>query len=427
MESDPPEEPTEPGTDAAPADTNGDHTSTTGHAGAPESTDPHDTGVAGEDSTTETTAPPLWRTRRGWLLGGAAALALVVAASLIAIFTEKGPEGVVRDFLDATRQGDVDAALEAAGVTDPPTEEKATFLDPDALSDEWDIASLEGRMADEEEAEASVDVSLEGPDDATTEATLTLTRENDTWRIDEPFVPLPTAVTPMWYYDVNGKRLPFTEDTLRQEYLLLPGFYRFYEDTPDEVEMESINALLLPSEDTDLQGTMAELQSSISGLAAMTSGVELASDDGTPTLTDEGEEAAQQAVNDHVDECAARTSFPLDGCPFNTEYSVSVPDQDAHVDVTDPRWEVVEYPVVTAPSVDGQFHVTDRKRGVIELNATGEDEEIEDEIDLQITCEIITVKLSVGFDAEGEMQLLSEGDRPFDDQEYPETPHDTCS
>jgi hypothetical protein len=308
----------------------------------------------------------------------------------------------VREFLVAAQRRDPQRALEVAGVDSPPTGERARFLAPDAMSDQWEIRSIEEAFhfdsAADEREEAQVEVVIAGPDNRTAETSLLLTRNHgDAWSIEDPLVEVSFAAGPLWYLDVNGLRAPVDASTPGQEYALLPGLYRFHAELPEGIEAPFESLLVLPYH-----------------LSTPVVGAE------TAALTAAGEAAVQQAVDAYIDRCVQSTDPQPEGCPFGTDPVTGprLPVYGHLWDIDGFQWSVVQYPIVAGVASTVGIAITDRQRGVVRLRATGHEldfsggEETDlGPVDFTVECEMITSRLVAGFTIDGTLTVATAGGR----------------
>lgn len=350
-------------------------------------------------------APPWWRTRRALLLGGC------VAATMIVLLTgvlarpaapEEESEAVrtVRDFLTALQQRSPARALEIAGVDTPPTGPQARFLAADAMSDEWEIRSLEEQGTYGEAVRATVVVTIAGPDGSTARSALGLDRDDEkgAWTVARPFAEVRFVESVLRYVDVNGVRVPIEPGQLVETYLLFPGFYRFYGDLPAGLDAHFEDLLLLPG--------MAVPPVYPTAVA----------------INEVGERLVQRQVEAHIDRCVQSTRRVPVGCPFGAESYAQLPGFSIFWEFgTEVEWAVVEYPVVAAVLAGDHISITDRQRGVVQLRAAPRSYELHDsgleELGpvVLLTCQMATTGLAATFTAAGEPTI-----EPFDDY------RDTC-
>ncbi len=253
-----------------------------------------------------------------------AATLMLLTAGIVVVFKwgpDRDPiaEEAVRSFLEAVREGDVDAAL--ALIEDDRGSNR--FLTAEALDDRWEIVRVAQVAYDDREVTwAEVYAEIEAYDG---------TRLGHRYRVRIESGG-PVLVDPLTYaryepglqdiLDVNGHAADSDDDPAA---LLLPGLYSLYESPPVTLESELSPFLTLGGQFIEL-GT----ERPIGWFPAL-----------GPRLSTEGRRLLDQAIDSHLDSCAVRPS--LSGCPF------APPPQDERIDVpAGVDWEIVEYPQVEA-------------------------------------------------------------------------------
>ena len=166
-----------------------------------------------------------------------------------------------------------------------------------------------------------------------------------------------------------------------QVYRLFPGVYRRYTELPDLVEARAEPVVLFPgSSDTPV--------------------VEVAAAD--MTVTQQGEEAVQQAVIEVIDRCAAATDAAVLGCPFGVNEFSRVPaGDDSIARFTAVDRTVEDYPEVTADPDGGDLVVVDRRAGTVTLTVSGHPAGGGSRLTGTITCPIRAGGLRLGIDVTG--------------------------
>lgn len=364
-----------------------------------------------EPTAEEKAGTPFWRSRRFRWSAGAVAVAAVLLAGW-AVVREPEPVGVVRDYLAAAREGDVAGALKIAGSGKPKALSDA-FLTSRAVSDEWEIVSLEeaDRGAGSREW-ARVDVTIAGQGETWATTEYTLDKQGGTWRIRSPFANVSFTENALWYLEVNGERVPI-DSVLNREFALLPGLYRFHERSPEEVEVDMDDALLLgghsPSGNAKSETIAAE----------------------SVSLTGKGREAAREAVYGLIDECAADgDSLGLAGtCPFGADEEdvfEAVGDGTYPGKIRDVEWQVKRHPELSFDHDAETILVSDRKRGIAQVSGVniGRDGGTEE---FSIECEIVTDGLKVGFTEDQDVSPLPRGARNGGEEDEVFWHSDSCS
>ncbi|HIV58566.1 MAG TPA: hypothetical protein H9902_11500 [Candidatus Stackebrandtia faecavium] len=319
------------------------------------------------------------------------AIAFAVLAGVMAVGfqAQPTPVSVVRNYLEAIRDKDVDAAM--SYVSNRPTGARAQFLTPEALSDEWTINSVK----DDEFTEGMVVAEMSAK---TGKETLSLTTRDtpNGLVIENPFVEVSFAGLPYDYAEVNGLVAP------ARTYVLFPGAYTFYESADDTFDRSEEPQLLTIDEYDD---------DSISD-DSMESGRT------PPTkwkVTDTAVKKAQDALESKLDECAERFKvLQPHACPFGTQGVVS--GDDGLESPSDLQWTVKEYPRInlksqTSPVFESstrQATVVVEDSGVIQLRGKGYDR-YGKQVDFSIDCEVNLEGYTVTADQRSELSL-----HPFD-------------
>ncbi|MFG3339101.1 hypothetical protein [Glycomyces sp. NPDC048151] len=260
----------------------------------------------------------------------AIAIALAAAAIMVVKWSPLHrplAEATVAGFLEAVRDGDVEAALaftDQKGMEGP-------FLVPDALDSRWQITEV-AQVAYEDsghgKASAQVYVEIEGTGggrighryhvvvdrgDATIIGALA---ESEVWGALE-------------FLDLNGVEVPIDLQAEPVYVMLLPGYYEFYPDLPSTMAFEdgSGRSMLVLGN---------KYYSPESGLV----------DEWMPSpwlvVSQEGEDAVNAALREHYDGCVAAPEGP--GCPFRFPAD---PDRELAL-APGEQWRVVAYPEVRA-------------------------------------------------------------------------------
>lgn len=296
------------------------------------------------------TIPPWWdwvaRHRKPVaLVAGLAVVALVATLVTIATLTP-GPKDVVQDYLDAIHAGDTQAALEIAG---EPGDDRTRlrFLSPEALADGWSVDAVVERHRRDNEAD--VDVTLSAGE-TSAQGRFHLVDGDDGWTIESPFVRIDLTVPNLEAVELGGMRHPVRQaenQPATAQLLLFPGVYELYPSLADQVTFDPPVLIATPQ-------------------LSMDYAVQLTAD---YTLTDDGVDATQEAVEARVRDCATKREISPAGCPFSGEEAPAVREFE---DVTDVTWKVVTYPEaqVVRSNVGGPALVV-RKPGTVKLTGSG--------------------------------------------------------
>lgn len=307
---------------------------------------------------------------------------------------ESDSAALVRSYLEAIRVGDVDGALDIAGVQ--PGEEGANFLNSASLDRDWVVNSVVAEPNDDIYSNTSVKVVITTGDgvSATGEFDLEREDEDEEWRFEEPpLVEVSFARSPLWYVEVNGVIAPYelSDDASddRPTFHVLPGAYRFYQDVPGLLDFPDTAVPLLP------------------GAEAISGGRDPGLVDPSPLpLAPEATERIQAAMNALVDECAAQGLKSVAGCPFGAEYLLDPSDHDEYLpEYRDLAWEITKYPVIAAVPDGRSIRLTFRETGNAELSAIGLGED--GDVEVTMSCPIEPESLEIGILPGGELRIVS--------------------
>lgn len=360
------------------------------------------------------------RTHRGSRIIAAVAGSTAVLLALVTFLLWPRPDdpaaATVRDYLSAVRDGDVDAARgfenpDRVGLRD---KIDTRFLKESALDADWSIDSVRstGEVSDETRT-AYVTAEISTADGEKATHTFTTTNSDGDWSIENPYVTISFAETPFRYLDVNDAKVnvkPLKDDDDIRFFPLFPGVYDFFGSVPDFVAFDADPVLLLSGEHRVSFGAEA-------GLWPRAEPIRLPSFE----LSKSGLATVQELVDDHIDDCATSTKTIEPGCPFGAEY-VMVPDKPGYAytddSISDVKWKVIDYPVITAVSAGTEFAVADRSRGRVKLSATGETDGVTAESTAE--CEIIDTKLNLEVTDKDELRLYPDGGRDDSDDLDPD-------
>lgn len=289
-------------------------------------------------------SPEQKRRARRILIGIAAAIVLVVlaiAAFQILMRTVFTPANQVEDALQAVRDGEASRAVELMDPNVPNSERMLLQDDVYAVAgtpvEDYEITDVQ-RSGDT--ATVTADVTQ---DAVTTPVVFSMVRDGRTagifpqWRIDgapegiygSVSVTMPEVST----MTLNGVETEIPEDMRGQSTSLvaLPGDYSFGPDAGSKY-------LTYGSEQT-ANVRVAEAGSSQPSVAFES--------ESTPALLED----VTTAANAKIDECAAQSSFGLDGCPFG-----AYGDYDDNEDYRSPVWTIDEHPTYeVGENYDGEL------------------------------------------------------------------------
>lgn len=265
--------------------------------------------------------------RAAWIL--LLSLIALVPIAVWSVEREPGtPAEVVAAFLEALRVKDLDAAL--AYIDAPvPAGVEATFLRPDALSDEWEV--LEVRASEPDPVtDPEVEVTIGHPE-GTAQGVFTVHDVDGQLSIDDPFQTVAFEPSPHLALQVNDYRFDldpvFAAAPLQlsaTQFRLLPGVYRFFGGDP---------VAFLPS------GGYGDDVVAVAPPA--------------PAPTPAHLESAQRAVEDLIDACVEyELPAPVD-CPFGTDGRVDTVGRERMAAVEEVAWKVERYPVVEIVTAAG--------------------------------------------------------------------------
>lgn len=348
------------------------------------------------------------RSRVKWAV--AAVVSLLVVAGLVRVVLtvwEPEPDDVVREFLSALQHRQVDKALSLVKATDRPTGEEARFLTGSAIRDGWRTAKVVmDHLPAWGDTSADVEVWLANGHRAE-DGTFRLSKVDEGWRLEDPFITFQFWPMPLWYLDVNGVKLPKELNDLSavpQQYVFFPGVYRFYQDTSDLVEITSEPVTLLPGSSRTI-------------------------DQPEVTATAKAVSPVQQAVNAHIDECAKRTTTENTGCPFGIDlYDDEIPVGDDSVreyvrEIANVRWKVLRYPTIALAATGDAFTITASQPGIVQLAGTGVNDDRR-RIPFTAQCYVTSFSLVAGLTADGVMSVVPPAKRYGDS--VPPTPGERC-
>jgi hypothetical protein len=245
------------------------------------------------------------------------------------------PVAVVRAFLEASRSGDVEAAL---ALTTGDHYRSKDLLVPEAMSADWEILDLGLQSWTQFTVDAQVWATVKGPGDTELTHQFDLELLDGDWKVADPFATLTIDELPVPYLEVNGITLPFDiapETAFETDFALLPGVYRLYEHAPELLAYKGEPLLALGERLVSADGSESPgLVEAFAGFAVV-----------------EGDEATlNERLTAYLDECLAAPEGPESfGCPFGL--------QDHHIDDLDftlgddNRWEIIEYPHAAPASV----------------------------------------------------------------------------
>jgi hypothetical protein len=296
------------------------------------------------------------------------------------------PVEAVRAFLEASRSGDVEAAL---AMTTGETTDAADLLVPEAMSADWEILDLGLQTWSPYTEHANVWATVKGPNDTELTTHFDLALVGEDWKVEDPFAELTIEALPVPYLEVNGFILPMeVEPYDSRDFALLPGVYQLYENPPALLAYEAEPLLALGNRLVNTDGAEPPL------LRAAFEGF---------TTAEGGEPELNDRLAAYLDACLADPEGPEShGCPFRLR------ERDlggaGFTLGDDNRWEIIDYPQAAASAFTDAIYndapglgLLTRKEG--RARVTASDAATGDELVLE--CTITTSGLYLVFDANG--------------------------
>lgn len=274
-----------------------------------------------------------WARPRRWSILGEAVLAAAVALAAWPILAlehhEPEPVALVRDFLDAVRDGDIDRA-ESFVSADSSVEADRSWLTAEAISSDWAIESVELKSA----AETTVHVVISSGE-ARAEGAFHLEETDDDLRIADPYMYLSVTSPLFSSIEINGVRGEVAAaDGAPVSVALYPGFYSLFGSVPELSGEDGVSLLAVPGSDAGYG-----VSNSIDLRAIM-----------TEPLT--GSDALEARLNEdlaaRLDTCAESADVAPAGCPFSAAYlgGTVYDGRTEYRAVSELDWAVETYPKV---------------------------------------------------------------------------------
>lgn len=314
-----------------------------------------------------TPQPPMsrWVKHRKAIIATVATAVVVAGCIGVSRTIGEGPANTVMSYINAIRDGDMDAAFEY--VRDRPTGEQARFLTPEAMSNEWELTGFTEHKPTEHLV-PDIEVELSTHDTTVKGGFNTSQDANGKWYIEEPFVNVDFTDAPFDFAQVDGQTGP------TGKYPLFPGSYSFYEDN-GVLSFTDSPWVIVPTADVQRpQSTVVDFEWEPEPQAGSN---------------------AQDDLNAKVDACAESTLPNPPGCPFGFQPGSSPADHsgDPPYHVKDIGWRVVEYPTIKVSKQKRNDHaayifgVEVAQAGVIAVTGTevvdGEDVSFRAECDFE--------------------------------------------
>lgn len=310
--------------------------------------------------------PPRWSRRRKWTVALAAVVLLTVAGVVGCTVLRTDPEDVVRDYLDALRSGDAEAALEFVGDVSELGTASEVFLTDKAMARDWTVTKVVPRKVYEESA--TFDVTITAADKTSSTGRFAVDGSGpDGWRIENPLVRVDLSELPMGYAEFNGEVAdaatikgsdPVFQNDLKLGVFawLFPGAYTAFGDS-DGLELPTNTYVAVPGSTGTVETKPRKFLPEI-------------------TVTDDFVAEAHAQLKDLLDECAKSTEVNPPGCPFAGGYGlegsdvVSLDDgQDYSVEKV--KWKIEAYPKIRLMQTVGWFAVVEVEPGEVTISGKG--------------------------------------------------------
>lgn len=296
-----------------------------------------------------------WARPRRWSILGEAVLAVAVALAAwpILAFENREPEPValVRDYLQALREGDVDRA-EAFVSPDSAVEADRSWLTAEAMSSDWEIESVELKSA----TETTVHVVISSGETRAAGA-FHLEGTDEDLRIADPYMYLSVTSPLFSSIEINGVRGEVTAtDGAPVSVALYPGFYSLFASVPELSGEDGVSLLAVPGSDVGPNS-----RNSIDLNAIMTEPL---------TGSDALEARINQELAAWLDTCAESPELSPAGCPFSAAYTFAAAydGRNEFSSVSELDWAVETYPRVR---FDRGLHLEPVEPGWITLTGRG--------------------------------------------------------
>jgi hypothetical protein len=272
-----------------------------------------------------------WARPRRWSILGEAVLAAAVALAAWPILAfengEPEPVALVRDYLQALRDGDVDRA-ESLISGEPAVEVDRSWLTAEAMSSDWEIESVELKSA----SETTVHVVISSGE-TRAEGAFHIEDVDDDLRISNPYRYLSVTSPLFSSIEVNGVRGEVAAaDGAPVSVALYPGFYSLFASVPELSGEDGVSFLAVPDSYADPYNL-----DSIDLNALMTEPL---------TSSDAFETRINEDLAAWLDDCAASDDVTPADCPFSAAYlGISVYDgRNDFASVSELDWAVATYP-----------------------------------------------------------------------------------
>lgn len=312
-------------------------------------------------------------------------LVVAVAATwvIVAAANVRDPEDTVEDYLTAVADKDVADALELVShVYDRDT---ATFLTPEAISDDWWVESVTEVERDGSTAEVKAVIASPG---GTATGWFSVYDHEDGWLLQNPFAVVTFPASPLSYVQVNDK----IADKSRKQYKLFPGFYRFYRTAPGIATVPKAEVVAAFPERGTATSTPKEIRP------------------GQLTAGKKSTAKAQRQLDALIDDCAGfTTKAPYGDCPFATDGEIDTPDGKRVIDLHSLKWTVERHPTIAltddrSANPDAGFALHVNEPGTVRLTGGGTDTE-GNPATFTVTCAIDLTGAEATVEADGAVRL----------------------
>lgn len=293
-----------------------------------------DLGAVGEADPAPEPAPSQHRRLRhlpNALLAYVAIAVALAAATVTAVkwspLHQPLAESTVAGFLEAVRDGDVEAALAFTDQQDA----EGDYLVPEALDARWEVTEVaqvayvdhgDGKATAEVYAEIRVEIRAGEVSRIGHRYHVNIDRGEA--RIEQALAEH-EAYGSFDHIDLNGVKVDLNLEGGPVFVMLLPGYYEFYPDMPSMMEFEDGGSMLV------LGTKFLQIETGII-------------DEWLPSpwvvVSEEGEDAVNEALRGYYDACAADPA--AEGCPFGFPED---PERDLAL-APGAAWQVTTYPEV---------------------------------------------------------------------------------
>lgn len=299
--------------------------------------------------------PLAWARPRRWSILSEAVLTVAVALAAWPILAvangEPAPVEVVRDYLEALRDRDVDRA-ESLVAEAYALEADRSWLTAEAMSSDWEIESVELKSATQTTVHAVIRSG-----DTRAEGAFVLEDSDDDLLIANPYMYVSVTSPLFSSLEINGVRGDVAAaDGAAVSVALYPGSYSLFESVPELTGEDDLSLLALPGSD------LGAYSLDSFGLDSIM----------TDTLT--GSDAIEARLNEELaawlDTCAESPDLAPAGCPFSAayDYGIAYDGRTEFASVSELDWAVETYPKVR---FNRDLHLEVVEPGWITLNGKG--------------------------------------------------------